>query len=83
MQKTKVKKGVKYCPQCGAELKQEDKFCIKCDYSFEKRKKGVNIKRLILAIIIILIAYAALRVITGNTIIPQPILNLITNRTAG
>ncbi|OGJ16835.1 hypothetical protein A3K73_08785 [Candidatus Pacearchaeota archaeon RBG_13_36_9] len=83
MQKNKIKKGVKYCPQCGAELKAEDKFCLKCGYSFEKRKKKVNIKRLIIAIIIIIIAWAALRVITGNTIIPQPILNLITNKTAG
>jgi len=83
MAKNKVKKGVKYCPQCGSELKQEDKFCLKCGYSFEKRKRGLNIKRLIIAIIIIILAWAVLRVISGNTIIPQPILNLITNRTAG
>jgi predicted nucleic acid-binding Zn ribbon protein len=79
----KAKKGVKFCPQCGAELKQEDKFCLKCGYSFEKRKKGVKVTRLIIAIIIIILAYLAVRLIGGNTIIPEPILNLLTNRTAG
>ena len=83
MQKTKLKKGVKYCPQYGAELKVEDKFCIKCDYSFEKRKKKVNLKRLMIVVIIIIIAWIALRLWGGDPIIPKLLLNLFTNKTAG
>jgi predicted nucleic acid-binding Zn ribbon protein len=83
MQKTKIKKGVKYCPQCGAELKEEDKFCTKCNYSFEKRKKKIKWKSLIIAIIIILLFWIVIRIITGKNIIPTQILNIFTNKTAG
>jgi predicted nucleic acid-binding Zn ribbon protein len=83
MQKSKIKKGVKYCPQCGAELKDEDKFCTKCSYSFEKRKKKINLKSLIVAVIIIILFWIFLRVITKQPIIPQQITNIFTNRTVG
>ncbi len=83
MLKKKVKKGVKYCPKCGAELKEEDKFCIKCRYSFEKRKKKLNLINLIIAIIVILIIWILIRIITKQPIIPQPIVNIFTNKTVG
>jgi len=79
----KAKKGVKYCPQCGVELKEEDKFCTKCDYSFEKRKKRIKLKNLLILIIVVIIIWIAIRLLTGNPIIPQPILNFFTNKTAG
>lgn len=83
MPKEKVKKGVKYCPKCGSTLKEADKFCIKCGYSFEKRKKKLNLKALIIAIVIIIIAWILIRLIAKQPIIPNPFGALFGNKTAG
>jgi predicted nucleic acid-binding Zn ribbon protein len=83
MQKSKIKKGVKYCPQCGTELKQEDKFCYKCNYSFEKRKKKIKWRNLIFIIIAIIVFWVVIRLATGKNPIPVEIIKLFANKTAG
>lgn len=80
---SKQKKGVKYCPQCGAELKEEDKYCTKCGYSFEKRNPKVKVKNLIILIIIIIIAWVAIRLLTKNPILPKPLLDLFAKNVTG
>ncbi len=76
----KKKKGVKYCPDCGVKLTEKDKYCTKCGYSFEKRKKKkVNVRNLIILIIVVLIIWIAIRILSGNTIIPKPIWNIFLN----
>lgn len=76
----KKKKGVKYCPECGAKLTEKDKYCTKCGYSFDKRKKKkVNIRNLIILIIVVIVIWIAIRLLTGNSIIPQPIIDIFTN----
>ena len=78
-----MKKKRKYCPKCGKELKEKDKYCISCGYSFKKRKKKINIKNLIILIVVIIVVWIIIRLATGNTIIPQPVLDIIKNMTAG
>ncbi len=76
----KKKKRVKYCPDCGAELTEKDKYCTKCGYSFEKRKKKkIKVKNLIILIIVVIIMWVAIRILSGNTIIPGPILDILLN----
>lgn len=35
---------VKYCPNCGTEVKEQDKFCLECGYKLSD-KPSANIKR--------------------------------------
>jgi predicted nucleic acid-binding Zn ribbon protein len=79
----KKKKGVKYCPQCGAGLSEKDKYCIKCGYSFEKRKKKVKIRNLIILIVAVIIIWILIRILTGNPVIPQPILDIFAKNATG
>jgi len=74
----KNKKGVKYCPQCGIELSEKDKYCIKCGYSFEKRKRKINVRNLIILIIVVIIIWILIRLLTGNTVIPKSIVDILT-----
>ncbi len=78
-----IKKRGKYCPKCGAKLKQKDQYCTACGYSFKKRKKELNIRNLIILIIIIIVAWLLIRLISGNPLIPQPLLDIFTNNTSG
>jgi len=71
-----IKKEKKFCPKCGAELKKEDDYCIKCGYSFKKRKKKLNLKKILIAIAILIILWVAIRLFSGDPILPQPILDL-------
>lgn len=63
----------KFCPSCGAKLKIEDTFCLKCGYSFkeraEKNKKSKK-RNVLIVIILIIIAYFGLRYTNGQTWIP-------------
>lgn len=77
------KKKRKYCPKCGKELKQEDKYCISCGYSFGKRKKSINWRNVIIAIIIIIAAYLLMRILSGNPIVPQSIWDIFSNNATG
>ncbi len=79
----KRKKRKKFCPKCGAELKQTDKYCTICGYSFKKRKKKIDIKRVIIVIIILLILWTAIRLLTGKNPIPQPLIDIFINKTLG
>lgn len=36
---------MKYCPNCGKELKEDTKFCSKCGYSFESKKESKKEKK--------------------------------------
>lgn len=68
----KGKKGTKFCPKCGAELKEDDTFCTSCGYNFEQRKKKkFNIKMIIAVIILFIIAFLAIRYFQGKPIIPN------------
>jgi predicted nucleic acid-binding Zn ribbon protein len=76
----KKKKGVKYCPDCGSELSEKDKYCTKCGYSFDKRKKkNIKIKNLIILVVVVIIIWIAIRILSGNPIIPQLIIDIFTN----
>ena len=76
----KQKKGVKYCPDCGAEIDEKDKYCTKCGYSFEKRKKKkIKLRNLIILIIAIILIWLGIRIFTGNPLIPEIIKNLLVN----
>ena len=77
----KRKRG-KYCPKCGAKLKQSDTYCTECRYSFKKRKK-LNARNIILVIIIIIAAWASIRYIMGSPIIPQSIMDIFANKATG
>jgi len=75
------KKKRKFCPKCGAELKLDDNYCTACGYSFEKRKKKINLKSVIIAIAILIILWIAIRLILGRPIIPSSLTNIFRNIT--
>jgi len=67
----------KFCPVCGAQVKMNDAFCIRCGYSFIKRKEkqrhGIKWSRLIFFLIIIAAIYLGIRYYNGQPIIPSSI----------
>lgn len=73
----------KFCPECGAELKTGDDYCIRCGYSFKKRKKKLNIKTIIILIVAFLVLWTIIRIITGKPVIPQTLIDIFTNNASG
>jgi predicted nucleic acid-binding Zn ribbon protein len=70
MRKKKSKE--KFCPKCGKKLKPDDKYCIGCGYSFEKRKKKKSSSFLIIiTIIVFIILWIIIRLITKKPIMPD------------
>jgi len=72
----------RYCPKCGASLRQRDLYCTSCGYSFKRRRRGFNLKNLIIVIIIFLVVWTIIRMIVGKPVVPQPLLDIIKNSTA-
>ena len=42
----------------------------------KKRKKKINVRNLIIIIVAIIIIWVIMRLLTGNTVIPKPILDI-------
>jgi len=76
----KKKSEHKYCPVCGEKLLLKDTYCVKCGYSFEKRKekkKKIKWKNIIFIGAILLGFYVSLRYFNGQSIIPESIVDAL------
>jgi len=61
----------KFCPKCGAKLKSDDDYCVKCGYSFAQRKKKSGTIPILITIIIFIILWIIIRLITKKPIFPD------------
>jgi predicted nucleic acid-binding Zn ribbon protein len=77
-----VKRGnVKFCPRCGTPNNIGDAYCIKCGYSFKRRKTSGS-KTFLIVIILLIIAWIALRIFLKKPIIPTELIDLVKNMTS-
>jgi len=72
----------KFCPRCGAQIHISDGYCTRCGYSFRGRGKKSNFKTIIIAVIILAIAWVLIRTITKQDIIPSGLMSLFKNMTS-
>jgi len=68
----------KFCPRCGTANNPNDIYCIKCGYSFARRRR-TNFRKIFLIIILLLLGWTAFRIFTKQPIIPSEIFNLFQN----
>lgn len=71
----------KHCPKCGAMLKPEDGYCIKCGYSFHRRRKKFDITQLLIGLAIVAAIWIVSRIFLKKPIIPTIVIDLIKNIT--
>ena len=72
-----MKNKVKFCPRCGTPNNLVDAYCIKCGYNFKKRRKKSSFAQLLVIILIMLAAWAGLRIYLGKPIIPTEFIELV------
>ncbi len=69
-----MKKHKKFCPKCGTPNDVSDLYCVHCGYSFKRKKEGLNLKSIIFVIILLLAAWAVIRILLKKPIIPQELI---------
>ncbi len=73
----KKKQQYKFCPVCGAQLKIEDAYCIRCGYSFDARKKktrkAIKWRNILIVLLLLAAAYFGLRYYNGQSLIPSSV----------
>ena len=72
----RVDKTKKFCPTCGTQNNIQDAFCIKCGYSFFKKKKKIDLKSLVIVLIVLAALWIALRLSLNRPIIPTGLFDL-------
>jgi hypothetical protein len=73
---------VKFCPRCGTPNNLVDAYCIKCGYSFRRRRRKSGFGRILILILIIIAAWVGLRLFLGKPIIPTEFIEIIKNMTS-
>lgn len=69
----------KFCPRCGRAAHPGDAYCMKCGYSFVRGRNSSNPKTIIIALIVILGLWAAIRLYLKQPIIPEGLVETIKN----
>lgn len=74
----------KYCPRCGALIHAGDTYCIRCGYSFRRRARGnkTSLRTIIIAIIVLVVIWSAVRLLTKQPIIPSGVVDFFKNVTS-
>ena len=72
-----MKKKVKFCPRCGAQLNLADSYCIRCGYSFKQRKKKINLAQIFVVMLVLLGMWCAIRIFLNKPIIPVGVLDFL------
>jgi ribosomal protein L40E len=73
-----MKKRVKFCPRCGAQLNIIDAYCIRCGYNFiGRRGKKLNIGQILIAFIALAAIWIIIRLVLNRPIIPQEVADLV------
>jgi ribosomal protein L40E len=72
-------KNKKFCPRCGTQNNIRDAYCIKCGYSFRRKREKTSLKTILIVLLVIIGGWIALRIYLKQPIIPQEFIDLIKN----
>lgn len=76
-----MQKRGKFCPRCGTSNSISDAYCIRCGYSFRRKKKKAGLTQILIAILIGIALWIGLRLILKKPIIPTEFIDLVKNMT--